>query len=82
MWHKNYPFKRFIKASEPVSVKQEDMTETDSEEHLRRKGQQLRNFYEELTRDVKTESIKSEVKREVSEKIYIFEIMHKYVYFS
>ena len=73
MWHKNYPFKRFIKASEPVSVKQEDMTETDSEEHLRRKGQQLRNFYEELTRDVKTRSIKSEVKREVSEEIYIID---------
>jgi hypothetical protein len=60
MWHKNYPFKRFIKATESnsgsssSSVKQEESGEGE-EEFLRRKGSQIREFYEELTRDdVKT----------------------------
>jgi Ankyrin repeats (3 copies)/G-patch domain len=67
MWHKNYPFKRFVKAAEPScgggsSVKHEvGVTE---EEEMQRKGEQLRNFYEDLTRDVKTETIKCEVKKE------------------
>jgi hypothetical protein len=63
MWHKNYPFKRFIKATESssgagsTSVKQEESGEGE-EEFLRRKGSQIRDFYEELTRDnVKTEQL-------------------------
>lgn len=68
MWHKNYPFKRFVKSSEPFAgggswpaVKQENTTEAE-EEDLRHKGRQLRDFYIELTKDVKTEPVvKSEV---------------------
>jgi hypothetical protein len=63
MLHKNYPFKRFIKATESnsgsgnTSVKQEQSTEGE-EEFLRRKGSQIRDFYEELTRDAaKTEQL-------------------------
>ena len=70
MWHPNYPFKRFIKATEPQcatgpsssTIKKEEEAANSEEEFLRQKGQQLRQFYEELTKE--EERTKNEVKKE------------------